>query len=174
VTAVSPDPSGITDEMVEAGMRAMVDLGCDGCDPDCSCRELDEQDEVDFRRAVRAALEGALAGRAVVDLDVDMWRAEVALPPDAPVEDLVRRKVPLAHNLRRRPSEVRLPAQEAAPTAVLAGRTVCDQSAVASLRAKLNGVMGALIGEGNPLADEVRAAKLLLDDIAGVAGGDTR
>jgi hypothetical protein len=68
VTAVSPDPSGITDEMVDAGMRAMVELGCDGCDPDCPCRELDEKDEVDFRRAVRAALEGALAGRAVVDL----------------------------------------------------------------------------------------------------------
>jgi hypothetical protein len=67
--------SDITDEMVEAGMRAMVDLGCDGCDPDCSCRELDEKDEGDFRRAVRTALEGALAGRVVVDLpEPTAWR----------------------------------------------------------------------------------------------------
>jgi hypothetical protein len=60
----------ITDEMVEAGISAVVALGCgpDSCDLECSCREFDdEEDKADFQRMVRTALEGALSGRAVVD-----------------------------------------------------------------------------------------------------------
>lgn len=77
---------GITDEMIESGIAAVIDLGCgpDGCDPDCTCREFDDEDRAVCQRLVRAALEGALAGRTVVDLP-----AYVA--PSQQIADAVKR-----------------------------------------------------------------------------------
>lgn len=44
---------------------------------------------------------------------------------------------------------------------------------MARLRAKLNGMLGALLGQGNALADEMRAAKELIDEIAAGLTGRT-
>lgn len=47
-------------------------------------------------------------------LDGKGWVAEIPLPPAAPVEDFVRNKTDLAHNLRRYPNEVWLSEPQAA------------------------------------------------------------
>ncbi len=75
--------SGITDEMVDAGVAAVVALGCgpDGCDPECSCREFDDEDKADFQHMVRTALEGAMAGRMVVD-QPEQWKVFDLQPDD--------------------------------------------------------------------------------------------
>lgn len=44
---------------------------------------------------------------------------------------------------------------------------------MARLRAKLNGLLGALLGQGNPLADEMRAAKEFLDHLSAALAGCT-
>lgn len=55
--------SPVTDDMVAVGLQAVVALGCDdGCDPDCSCREIDDKDRADLQLFVRTALSAALAG----------------------------------------------------------------------------------------------------------------
>jgi hypothetical protein len=83
MSGVSPDPSGITDEMIEQGAQALY---AESRDPfSRPWEELATADQDLFRRHTKYVLAGALAGRTVVDLpeptawrnrmdgDVDIW-----------------------------------------------------------------------------------------------------
>jgi hypothetical protein len=158
--AVISVADGITDEMVEAGIRAVVALGCDpdGCDPECSCREFDDEDKADFQRMVRTALEGALAGRVVVDLpEPDETDAEnIGYWGDVYTGDFVSSRPPNGD-----------------PIDFLHGVTMGGLIRTGSLKPeRAEQVAGWLLAA----ARHARTANqtVTVVDLSGVAGGDTR